>query len=85
MSALTAHDTWLQSPIADDLAYSVDPNSIIDEMVAEPDCFDLWLTGRIPCPSSVAGLLSLLPLVGVLLMPGLIAGGTLLTMRRERV
>jgi uncharacterized protein involved in cysteine biosynthesis len=33
----------------------------------------------------VAGLLSLVPLVGVLLMPGLIAGGTLLAMRRERV
>jgi len=33
----------------------------------------------------VAGLLSLLPLVGVLFMPGLIAGGTLLAIRRERV
>jgi CysZ protein len=33
----------------------------------------------------VAGLLSLVPLAGVLLMPGLIAGGTLLAMRRERV
>lgn len=32
----------------------------------------------------VAGMLSLLPLVGVLLMPGLVAGGTLLARRRER-
>lgn len=31
----------------------------------------------------VAGLLSLLPVVGVLLMPGLVAGGTLLVLRRE--
>ncbi len=31
----------------------------------------------------VAGLLSLLPIVGVLLMPGLVAGGTLLVLRRE--
>ena len=60
MNALTAHDSWLQSPAADDPAYSADPDSIIDEMVAEPDCFDQWLTGRSPCPSSVAGLLSLI-------------------------
>jgi uncharacterized protein involved in cysteine biosynthesis len=31
----------------------------------------------------VAGLLSLLPIVGVLLMPGLVVGGTLLVLRRE--
>jgi CysZ protein len=31
----------------------------------------------------VAGLLTLVPLIGVLLMPGLIAGGTLLARRRE--
>lgn len=31
----------------------------------------------------VAGLLSLIPVVGVLLMPGLVAGGTLLVLRRE--
>jgi uncharacterized protein involved in cysteine biosynthesis len=30
----------------------------------------------------VAGLLSLVPLVGVLLLPGLVAGGTLLVLRR---
>jgi len=59
MSALSAHDLWLQSPVADDPAYSADDDSIIDEMVAEPDCFDNWLSGR-PCPSSVAGLLSLI-------------------------
>lgn len=33
----------------------------------------------------VAGLLSLIPVVGVLLMPGLVAGGTLLVLRREDV
>lgn len=60
MSALTAHDHYLSSPATDDPAYSADPESIIDEMVAEPDCFDQWLTGRIPCPSSVAAALSLL-------------------------
>lgn len=60
MTALTAHDAWLQSPVADDPAYSADPESIIDEMVAEPDCFDQWLTGRTPCPPSVAALLSLI-------------------------
>lgn len=43
----------------DDPAYSADPESIIDEMVAEPDCFDAWLSNR-PCPQSVAGLLSLI-------------------------
>ena len=32
----------------------------------------------------IAGLLSLLPVVGVLLMPGLVVGGTLLVLRRER-
>jgi uncharacterized protein involved in cysteine biosynthesis len=31
----------------------------------------------------VAGLLSLIPVVGVLLMPGLVAGGTILVLRRE--
>lgn len=31
----------------------------------------------------VAGLVSLLPLVGVFFLPGLVAGGTLLTLRRE--
>jgi hypothetical protein len=56
MTALTSHDHWLQSPIADDPATSSDPDSIIDEMVAEPDCFDAWLD----CPPSVAGLLSLI-------------------------
>lgn len=60
MTALTYHDEWLQSPVADDPAYSADPESIIDEMAAEPDCFDNWLTGRVPCPPSVAGLLSLI-------------------------
>lgn len=59
MSALTAHDNWLQSPVADDPAYSADPEPIIDEMVAEPDSFDAWLSHRI-CPSSVTGLLSLI-------------------------
>jgi hypothetical protein len=59
MSALTAHDRWLSSPVTDEPAQA-DVESIIDEMVAEPDCFDQWLTGCIPCPSSVAGLLSLI-------------------------
>ena len=59
MSALTAHDEWLQSPYADDPAFDADPDSVIDEMVAEPDCFDQWLTDGI-CPSSVAALLSLI-------------------------
>lgn len=55
MSALSAHDAWLQSPVAEDPAYSADPDSIIDEMLAEPDTFDAWLD----CPPSVAALLSL--------------------------
>lgn len=59
MSALTSRDRRLQSPVADDPAYSADDDSTIDEMVAEPDCFDNWLSGR-PCPMSVTALLSLI-------------------------
>lgn len=59
MSALTAHDRWLQSLVANDPAMSADDESVIEQMIAEPDCFDNWLSGR-PCPSSVAGLLALI-------------------------
>lgn len=59
MTTLSAHDRWLQSPVADDPAYSADDDAIIDDMLAEPDCFDNWLSGR-PCPMSVADLLSLI-------------------------
>lgn len=45
------------------------------------------LLGRLDGPTLLfallAGALSLLPLIGVLLMPGLVVGGTLLTRRRE--
>jgi CysZ protein len=34
--------------------------------------------------AAVAGLLSLVPFLGVLMMPGLVAGGTLLALRREQ-
>lgn len=59
MSALTAHDNWLQSPVADDPAMCGGDEDVIEQMVAEPDCFDEWLSHR-TCPPSVAGLLSLL-------------------------
>lgn len=55
MSALTHHDAWLSSPVTDEPA-QIDIDAVIDEMIAEPDTFDSWLN----CPSSVAGLLSLI-------------------------
>jgi len=60
MNALTSHDTYIQSPYADDQAYNAEAtDNALDEMVREPDSFDAWLSDR-PCPSSVAGLLSLI-------------------------
>jgi hypothetical protein len=57
MNALPGFDSYIQAPYADDDA--PDPSPVLDEMVAEPDCFDNWLSMNV-LPDSVAGLLSLI-------------------------
>jgi hypothetical protein len=57
MNALPGFDRYIQAPYADDDTPDLEP--VLEEMVAEPDCYDNWLSMNV-LPQSVAGLLSLI-------------------------